>query len=321
VRGIPLERFPVCRSDDVHEFTAKLNSVYYPADVVAQGGSRFPQMSVLHAVHKPDYTVGYLRLGGAVSVTPERARTTYHVNLHVSGSATALCGEQEVAVGPGWASVHSAGQSHVLRVTPGSELIALKLSRELVEGELSALLGRQVTDPIRLAASFALQSTAGRSWLSLARILLTELNGPGLLDNELVQRQYVRTLVAGLLTAQPHNYSEALLDGHGPLRPRTLRRAQEHVHANFTAPLTVTDLAVAAGCSVRRIQETFSEHLNTSPMTYLRNVRLDHVHHMLAQGCGTVTDVALECGFAHMGRFSAAYKQRFGELPSRTFAG
>jgi AraC-like DNA-binding protein len=321
VRGIPLARFPVCRSVDVYEFTAKLNSVYYPADVVAQGGSRFPRVSVLHAVHKPDYTIGYLRLGGGVVVTPEQEHTTYHVNFHVSGSAMALCGEQEVAVRPGWASVHSAGQPHVLKVTPGSELIALKLSRELVEGELSALLGRQVIGPVRLAASFAFQSTAGRSWISLARMLITELNDPGLLDNALIQRQYVRTLVAGLLTAQPHNYSEALRDGHRSLRPRTLRRAQEHVHANFTAPLTVTDLAVAAGCSVRRIQETFSEHLNTSPMTYLRNVRLDHVHRMLAEGCGTVTDVALECGFTHMGRFSAAYKQRFGELPSRSIAG
>jgi AraC-like DNA-binding protein len=190
-----------------------------------------------------------------------------------------------------------------------------------VEGELSASLGEPVTDPVRLAASFALQSTAGRSWLSLARMLLTELNNPGLLDNELVQRQYVRTLVAGLLNAQPHNYSEALRDGHGPLRPRTLRRAQEHVHANFTAPLTVTDLAAAAGCSARRIQEAFSEHLNVSPMTYLRNIRLDHAYRMLAEGCRRVTDVAMECGFTHMGRFSAAYKQRFGELPSGTFAG
>jgi AraC-like DNA-binding protein len=319
--SVPLQRFPLCRSSDVREFTARLNSVYYPADVVPDAGGRAPVVSVLHAVHQADYTLGYIRPGGGVSVTPEREHTTYHVNLALSGSVVAVSGSQEVVLEPGWASVHSAGQQHVLRVSPGSELIGLKLSRELVEGELSALLGRPVTDRVRFDAPFDLRSAPGRSWLSLAQLVLAEMSRPGLLDGALIQRQYVRTLVAGLLTAQPHNYSDALRDGHAPLRPRTLRRAQEHVHAHFAAPLGVTDIALAAGSSVRRIQETFAEHLDMSPMTYLRNVRLDHVHRLLVEGRGTVTDVAQECGFSHLGRFSAAYRERFGELPSQTLLG
>lgn len=317
----PLQRFPLCRSTDVHEFTARLNSVYYPADVVPDVGSRFPGVSVLHAVHNDDYTLGYIRPGGGVSVTPVQEHTAYHVNLSLSGSVVALAGDREVVVQPGWASVHSAGQPHVLRVTPGSELIGLKLSRGLVEGELAALLGRPVTEPVRLAAPFDLRSAPGRSWLSLAQLVLAEMSRPGLLDGALIQKQYVRTLVAGLLTAQPHNYSDALQHGHAPLRPRTLRRAQEYVHANFAAPITVTDMALAAGSSVRRMQEAFAEHLDTSPMTYLRDVRLDHVRRLLAAGRGTVTDVAQECGFSHLGRFSAAYRERFGELPSQTLTG
>jgi hypothetical protein len=35
---LPLHRFPLCRSSDVHEFTARLNSVYYPAAVVPGAG-------------------------------------------------------------------------------------------------------------------------------------------------------------------------------------------------------------------------------------------------------------------------------------------
>ena len=321
IAPVPLQRFPLCRSSDVREFAARLNSVYYPAAVVPDSGTRFQHVSILHAVYQSDYTLGYIRPGGGVRVTPVQEHTAYHVNLWLSGSAVAVSGDREVHLQRGLASVHSAGQPHVLRATPGSELIGLKLSRALVENELSALLGRPVTDTVRLAAQLDLGSAQGRSWLSLAQLVLAELSRPGLLDEPLVQRQYIRALVAALLIAQPHNFSDALRDGHAPLRPRTLRRGQEFVHDSFTMPITVSDIALAAGSSVRRLQEAFAEYLGTSPIVYLRDVRLDHVHRLLLEGKGTVTDVAYECGFTHLGRFSAAYRERFDELPSQTLTG
>ncbi|GAB3347199.1 AraC family transcriptional regulator [Modestobacter lapidis] len=318
---LPLHRFPLCRSSDVHEFAARLNSVYYPATVVPGASRRFPGTSVLHAVHTPDFTLGYIRPGGDVEVTPVEDTTTYHVNLALSGSLTAVSGSDEVTVRPGHASVHSPRRTHVLRARAGSELIGLKLSRELVEGELGALLGRPVTGPVRLAPSFDLRNGAGRSWLALAQLIMTEVDRPGLLDGALVRKQYMRTLVAGLLTAQRHELTDALRGAETPLRPRTLRRALDHLHAHFDEPLTVPDLAVAAGCSVRRLQESFAEHLGIAPMTHLRTVRLDAARRQLAEGSGTVTEVAQRCGFTHLGRFSAAYRERFGELPSRTLGG
>jgi AraC-like DNA-binding protein len=57
-------------------------------------------------------------------------------------------------------------------------------------------------------------------------------------------------------------------------------------------------------------------------MSYVRRHRLERVREELlsldpAAGV-TVTDVALRHGFAHTGRFAAAYRERFGELPSAT---
>ena len=50
----PLQRFTLCRSSDVDEFTARLNAVYYPAEVRPQAAGRFPAPSLLHALHEPD---------------------------------------------------------------------------------------------------------------------------------------------------------------------------------------------------------------------------------------------------------------------------
>ncbi|MGY1703923.1 AraC family transcriptional regulator [Geodermatophilus sp. SYSU D00697] len=317
----PLQRFPLCRSSDVSEFTSRLNAVYYPAEVRPQVTGRFPAASVLHALHEPDFTLGYIRPGGDVQVTPDQDATTYHVNLVLSGSVVAVSGSDEVLVQPGSAAVHGARERHQLRARAGSGLVGMKLSRDLVEAELAAMLGRQVTGPVRWAPAFDLRTGAGRSWLSLVRFTLAELDSPGLLDSPLVRRRQVRTLVAGLLAAQPHNYSAALTEAASPLRPRTVRRAQEFIRDHYAEPLTVTDVAAAAGSSVRRLQEAFGTAFGLSPMTYLRDVRLDEVRRRLADGDASVTDVALACGFTHLGRFSAAYRARFGELPSRTRAG
>lgn len=59
-------------------------------------------------------------------------------------------------------------------------------------------------------------------------------------------------------------------------------------------------------------------------MEVLRNARLDAVRERLRSRPGVpripVTQAALEAGFGHLGRFSASYRERFGELPSETDA-
>ncbi|WP_349814825.1 helix-turn-helix domain-containing protein [Curtobacterium sp. MCJR17_043] len=69
------------------------------------------------------------------------------------------------------------------------------------------------------------------------------------------------------------------------------------------------------------MQESFRRTLGVSPLTYLRQVRLDRVHdELLARDPRTasVGEVATRWGFAHLGRFSAAYAERFGEYPKQT---
>ena len=127
--------------------------------------------------------------------------------------------------------------------------------------------------------------------------------------------------MSGLLLAQTHNYTEALLCPQPPAYPRTVRKAVDLIDARPETPFTVGDLAQAAGVSARRLQEGFREYLGVTPMTYLRNVRLDRVHAELLTGATGVTESAARWGFTHLSRFSAAYRRRFGAAPSETLAG
>ena len=70
----------------------------------------------------------------------------------------------------------------------------------------------------------------------------------------------------------------------------------------------------------RTLIKHFRDFKGTSPMRYLRSARYERVRAALrrAEPEESVTDVASQWGFTHLGRFSVEYRRRFGESPSET---
>ncbi|MFF3503424.1 AraC family transcriptional regulator [Streptomyces sp. NPDC003247] len=316
-----LARFVRVRSTDPDEFVAAVNATYPYGQVTAAGRPGQTQVYELRALTGSDYTIGYLRSGLGVTITPRRDGESYYLNLAPSGTVVSRIGGYEIANGPDLAVVIPPGTvQHLTPARTGTESIGIRLDRELVEAELAALLGGAPVQPVDFAPGLDLTRPAGRSIAALVQNLLVEADRPGgAFEHPSVQRHYIRTLVVSLLTSQPHSYTEALREqGRPPTRPRTLRRALEYVEAHIDEPLTVADLAQAAGCSSRTLHEQFHAGLGNSPMGYVREVRLQGAHRDLRDGVGTVTEVACAWGFRHLGRFSSSYRLRFGCLPSET---
>jgi AraC-like DNA-binding protein len=139
----------------------------------------------------------------------------------------------------------------------------------------------------------------------------------------LLQVEMGRLAAASLLELYPQ---QRVTLPEGLLLPRNahLRTVVEYVHENAHLPITTSDLARLAGLSLRSLQEGFRRHLGTTPNSYLRGVRLDRIHAELLHADPVRTNVAQVArywGFAHAGRFSAAYAERFGEYPSATLRG
>jgi transcriptional regulator GlxA family with amidase domain len=83
----------------------------------------------------------------------------------------------------------------------------------------------------------------------------------------------------------------------------------------------LTDLCKAAGVGERTLEYAFKAVMGMAPMTYLTRLRLHRVREALLsapRGSTTVTAEALNWGFWHLGEFSRAYKDCFGESPSAT---
>ncbi len=121
-----------------------------------------------------------------------------------------------------------------------------------------------------------------------------------------------------LLETVPNNYSARLAKPMSPAIPKRLKRAIEYMHANISSPIGITDVAEAAGTSVRALQAAFQQFKDTTPLNYLRTIRLDGARKALTDPAisMSVAEVARSWGFSHMGRFAALYHLSFGEMPS-----
>ncbi len=106
-------------------------------------------------------------------------------------------------------------------------------------------------------------------------------------------------------------------------KARHARCARDIIEEKRHEPLTLTDLGIQVGVSVRTLQYAFQDHFGISPGRYHLLRRLAGAHTELKQADPaevSVTQVATHWGFFHLGRFSRAYGSHFGELPSRTLS-
>lgn len=98
---------------------------------------------------------------------------------------------------------------------------------------------------------------------------------------------------------------------------RAVTFIEEHAHED----MSVADIAAAAFVTARAVQLAFRRYLDTTPLGYLRQVRLEHAHRQLLSadpGCTTVTAVAAGWRFPNSSRFSAYYRAAYGQPPART---
>jgi AraC-like DNA-binding protein len=260
-----------------------------------------------------------LRYGASVRVDADFRNLTL-IKKCVEGTGNVRQGGVHAQWRPGSIIPVSPNLGTVLDLGLEFASIALKLDTQRLELLCSRWLGHPIDEDIRFALtpfSGALQ----RTWNST----LAMLESGGFAVNALPQaaeaalEEFVLTL---LLRGHPHNFSEELKRPERYPGSQLVRRAMQFVEENASSALTTSDIAVGIGTSVRALQTGFRKWRQVTPSEYLRTVRLQRVRDALlrAEPSTTVTDVALDHGFFHLGRFSQHYKRAFGENPAATLA-
>jgi AraC-like DNA-binding protein len=210
---------------------------------------------------------------------------------------------------------------------PGTRLTAsdlqsrffLRLPTVLLRRKLEALLDGQQVEAIEFQPTFGQTRSAGATIRRMSDFLFAELeHSDSLLMNEIAIRSFEDNLALSVLLGLPHNYTETLQRQKAAAAPGNVRRAEAFMHANAGTPLTIAEIAEAAGCSVRALQIAFHRFRGTTPMRVLQQARLEQARTEMLRADQTesLARIAAEHGFSSPTRFAQSFRRKYGVYPS-----
>src|SRR5947208_2175613 len=100
------------------------------------------------------------------------------------------------------------------------------------------------------------------------------------------------------------------------LTVRHLLRARDLADARYSEPLTVDDLADAAGLSRAYFSREFRRAFGESPHSYLLTRRLERAAALLRNTDRSVAEICLDVGLTSVGSFTTSFKRTFGKTPT-----
>lgn len=97
---------------------------------------------------------------------------------------------------------------------------------------------------------------------------------------------------------------------------RHLLRARDLADAHYAEPLSVADLAAAAGLSPHHFSRAFRQAFGESPHQYLLTRRLERAAALLRTTDWSVASICFAVGWSSLGSFTTSFRRMHGKTPT-----
>lgn len=257
-----------------------------------------------------DTSIGILRYGTDVEVVAP-ALDCYVLQLTLDGEVAFRTERFETLLSPGTLFVMNPGLCYRKTWSRDAQQLMVKIPRRRLQAH--AARSGQGARPIRFPHRPS-PLTQSQGLVDLITYLCRDLGQPqGLCGRDVLRRDMEDVLLSALLTTQGVEGDES---GREPFH---LQRAEAYIRAHSGRPVSLSELVAVTGVSERTLQQSFLRHRGQTPSEFARDLRLDLAREAIASRSGaSVTQIALDFGFNHFGRFAQSYGARFGEKPSET---
>ncbi|MFK7994555.1 MAG: AraC family transcriptional regulator [Granulosicoccus sp.] len=276
-----------------------------------------------HAAGK-HVSVNYLHYGANVAIDPGMLESFFLLQIPLSGQSHVQHRGESVDANVDTATVLNPDRPTKMRWSDNCRMLLLQIDKTYMDEVALDITGTPLPGPVRFRTSVNLTSHNGSM---LKRRIMSCVNGiehgqlfQGNNANGSQDLQVEFELTHSLLMLQESNVSHIIEKPNLDATTHSLQMAVDYIHAHFHESITMKNIASNANVCVRALQKGFRVRYGLTPMRYLKNVRLDHARYQLMTRSNTpsVTTVAHNAGFTHLGRFAQEYKERFGLSPKRT---
>ena len=256
------------------------------------------------------------RFSKAVSMHIEPPKDTVGILFPRSASGKfVVCGQnagnEKIVVVP-----YSSGIDITIPDLAGSEAMTIPIDRFIAMTEVLA------PTYVR-SAEFTMIGGNQAQLYHLRKAIIDLVTNP---DVEVNDQQLSNLLAATIvwMTDCPSNNTRQSGDKHtNRARIHISKLTQEYIEAHYYEAICMEDLCRATGVGLRTLQRYFKEYFDLSIAEYIKTARLNSACRELTKAHPserTVTYIALQNGFNHLGRFSIEFYQRFGQSPRDTLA-
>ncbi len=316
----PLSNYPIYAGTDLDETRQVLSRLFTEAriDLFSKW---LPFSTELNGLELARSTLSFLDLSIGLRAYPIAPMGCHTIQYPLTGGVDFEIDGQIAIADDRYGGMISENQQIKVKVMPGTRLLCFNVKNEVLRNVSTAITGRSNLSDIRFEPQFDLARPQAISLVAQLKTFATEINRQGgLAESPAAVASIEHAMMTLMLYGLKNNLSDEI---HKPGRNAGLHKVQlveEYMNSNAEQPIDMQTIAQVTGHSVNSIFRAFQKYRDYTPMQFLRSVRLDRVRErlLLSQTNVSVSNVAIEYGFTHLGRFSLAYKRRYGESPSDT---
>jgi AraC family transcriptional regulator len=101
------------------------------------------------------------------------------------------------------------------------------------------------------------------------------------------------------------------------LNHRKVEKVREFVESNLATDIKLDAMASICGVSSEHFLRLFRSTMGVSPHQYVLNLRVGRAKAMLSDSTRSLTEVAVQCGFAHQQHLTSTFRRFTGSTPGR----
>ena len=214
----------------------------------------------------------------------------------------------------------SGGEEFMFHMPTGMQLLSVTFERDMFEQALTHTaaakdIGALLRQPVIRVPHKRFADTRQRLLAMFTQALSSETSAGAW------EQAFEEAVLDELLQLMTDPACDKQQRSPSSTRSFIVEKCHRLVAAQMTHAPSVSDLCEQLQISRRTLQNSFHAVAETTPLNYLRSVRLNGVRRTLMSTQAaqlSIGDAAAQWGFYHLSHFAADYFQLFAELPSQT---